>query len=199
MTFPGMMGLPPVTLPWPVMQQGGGGTQPGQPTAFPFPFPMPFPTATAGQPAPGGTTGASTGVERLEDDVLLEVNARRAAGASCGGQQFGPAAPRASLGSLRQAARLHSQDMATRNYFDHTSQDGRQVGDRLKAAGYAGSSFGENIAAGEGTSHGTVEQWMKSPGHCSNIMDPGFRTIGVGYAFGPNSQFGHYWTQDFGK
>jgi uncharacterized protein YkwD len=39
---------------------------------------------------------------------------------------------------------------------------------------------------------------MHSPGHCTNIMSPGFRSLGVGYARVPGSPLEHYWTQDFG-
>ena len=40
--------------------------------------------------------------------------------------------------SLLSAASLeHSQDMVRRDYFDHTTPDGRTVGTRLRALGYA--------------------------------------------------------------
>ncbi|HZV82336.1 MAG TPA: CAP domain-containing protein, partial [Geobacteraceae bacterium] len=47
---------------------------------------------------------------------------------------------------LHDAARGHSVDMATNNYFSHTSQDGRTFSDRIQAAGYQYSTAGENIA-----------------------------------------------------
>ena len=28
-------------------------------------------------------------------------------------------------------------------------------------------------------------------------MNPAFNVIGIGYAYDPMSEFGHYWTQDF--
>lgn len=130
--------------------------------------------------------------------MLAETNARRQQGAVCGGQAYGPAAPLAHHEGLQQAARLHSKDMADRNYFSHDSLDGRTVATRLRAAGYQGKTYGENIAAGNATARATVDQWMNSPGHCANIMDPTFRTLGVGYASSQGSEFGHYWTQDFG-
>ena len=48
---------------------------------------------------------------------------------------------------LAAAARLHSEDMARRSYFSHTSLDGRTPWDRIRAQGYAYGSA-ENIAAG---------------------------------------------------
>ena len=40
---------------------------------------------------------------------------------------------------------------------------------------------------------------MNSPGHRANILKTAFCDIGVGYAFGSASSYGHYWTQDFGR
>lgn len=61
----------------------------------------------------------------------------------------GPLVMNAALGS---AARGHSEDMATANYFSHTSPDGRSFVDRMLAAGYGGGGpHGENIAAGYGS------------------------------------------------
>ena len=101
--------------------------------------------------------------------------------------------------SLRLAARDHSQDMAAQNYFSHTSLDGRTFDQRIRQAGYASSApLGENIAGGPGSPSAAVSLWMSSPGHCANIMSPGFRVIGVGYANNPAATYRHYWTQTFG-
>ena len=135
----------------------------------------------------------------FEEEVLALVNQRRAAGATCGGTAYGAAAPLAIHISLRFAARSHSQDMAAQNYFSHTSLDGRTFDQRIRQAGYAGSSpLGENIAGGPASAQSTVNLWMSSPDHCANIMSPGFRVIGVGYAHNPAATYRHYWTQTFG-
>src|SRR4051812_31215467 len=66
---------------------------------------------------------------------------------------------RRGLPALRENALLsaasleHSQDMVSHDYFEHTSMDGRTVGDRLRAIGYSrgvSASGGENIAYGVG-------------------------------------------------
>jgi uncharacterized protein YkwD len=135
----------------------------------------------------------------FEDEVLALVNQRRAAGAVCGGTTFGPTGPLVMNVSLRSAARGHSLDMATLNYFSHTSLDGRTFDQRIRDAGYsAPTSLGENIAAGYSTPQAVVDGWMTSSGHCSNIMSPSYKSIGIGYAFAASSNFRHYWTQDFG-
>lgn len=101
--------------------------------------------------------------------------------------------------ALGAAARGHSADMAQRNYFSHTSLDGRLFHQRITAAGYAYSTCGENIAAGYSNAQAVMNGWMNSPGHRANILGSGFCDIGVGYAFGSASTYGHYWTQDFGR
>ncbi len=137
-----------------------------------------------------------SGYASLEDQIVTIVNQRRSEGANCGGEQFGPTGPLAMEPALRCAARKHSKDMAENGYFDHTNLMGESPWDRIDMAGYTGFGSGENIAAGNGTAEATMQQWMDSPGHCSNIMNPNFNEIGVGYY--PGGQWGHMWTQTFG-
>jgi len=101
--------------------------------------------------------------------------------------------------ALGTAARGHSSDMAQLNYFSHTSRDGREFYQRITAAGYPYSTCGENIAAGYSSPQAVMNGWMNSPGHRANILNSAFCDLGVGYAFGSTSTYGHYWTQDFGR
>jgi len=134
---------------------------------------------------------------QLELDILEQVNEVRAAGANCGSEgSFGPAPPLTMNLALRCAARKHSKDMNDRSFFDHTNPSGESPWDRMGMAGYSYSSAGENIAGGSPNAAGTMDQWMNSDGHCSNIMSPDFEEIGVGYY--PGGQWGHLWTQAFG-
>jgi uncharacterized protein YkwD len=93
---------------------------------------------------------------------------------------------------ITRAAELHSTDMSVNSYFSHTSQDGRTFADRLTAAGYP-KPGGENIAQGARTAEQVVDMWMNSQGHRENILNCGFKAIGMGVA-----KSGWYWTQDFG-
>ena len=145
------------------------------------------------------TVIADTSNPSAEDQVLVLVNQRRAAGATCGGTAYPPAGPLTMNANLQLAARLHSQDMATQNYFSHTSLDGRTFDQRIRNAGYSGSfPLGENLAAGVSNPQSLVDGWMNSPGHCANIMNGAYRSTGVGYAFSSSSTYRHYWTQTFG-
>jgi uncharacterized protein YkwD len=133
-----------------------------------------------------------------EEDVLELVNQYRAQGANCGGYgSFGPTHELTMQPNLRCAARKHSKDMNDRNFFDHTNPSGESPFDRMQKAGYNGATGGENIAGGSEDAYGTMQQWMGSDGHCANIMSPDYTEIGVGYY--PGGQWGHLWTQCFGR
>lgn len=169
-----------------------------QPTASPsrsrHPAPRPTmsapaPTRTAPRPNPPAPSTAPAPSGGVTTQVVTLTNAERAK-AGCG-----PLAVNATLTAVAQA---HSQDMATNNYFDHNSQDGRTPFDRMTAAGYRYSTAAENIAAGQRTPQDVTTAWMNSPGHRANILNCALKQIGVGYATGSSSQYGVYWTQDFG-
>ncbi|TVR02245.1 MAG: DUF4214 domain-containing protein [Desulfovibrionales bacterium] len=100
---------------------------------------------------------------------------------------------------LFDAARGHAQDMATRNYYSHDSLDGRTAGQRMTNAGYNWNAWAENIAAGFSSSLAVHQAWMNSSGHRANILAETICDIGVGHAVQSSSQYGHYWTQNFGR
>nr|RIY13927.1 CAP domain-containing protein [Deinococcus sp. RM] len=127
------------------------------------------------------------------------TNAARAVPRSCGATSYAAAAPLTWNAPLAQAAQGHATDMATQNYFSHTSKDGRTFSQRITTAGYTPyRTIGENIAAGQTTPQAVVDGWLKSEGHCRNIMNPAFKELGVGYAYAGTSTYKHYWVQDFG-
>ena len=125
------------------------------------------------------------------------VNLARASGGSCGGVAYPPVPALKWNTNLAAAAQGHASDMATKNYFDHTSQDGRTFDQRITAAGYIWSSAAENIAAGQATPAEVMAGWLASTGHCKNIFSAALTELGVGYAEG--GTYGKYWVQDFGR
>ncbi|MBT2232098.1 CAP domain-containing protein [Nonomuraea sp. NEAU-A123] len=150
------------------------------PTGSPTSSPTSTPTAT-------GTPSTNTVGTADENEVVRLTNAERAKG----GCQ-----PLKHDAQLRTAAFGHSSDMATKNYFSHTSQDGRSFLDRIRAAGFTGGTgWAENIAMGQPTPASVVTGWMNSAGHKANIMNCKYNLIGVGAA--KNSRGQIYWTQDF--
>lgn len=144
---------------------------------------------------------------QLEVDMLAEVNRNRLQGADCEPGtcavepcDWHPAVPALEMNEVaRVAARLHSLDMVDRDFFAHDNPDGLDPFVRMENAGYQGPDpWGENIQAGSSTGEDAVASLMTSPGHCRNIMDPEYKVIGLGYAYGAQADYGHYWTQCFG-
>jgi uncharacterized protein YkwD len=81
---------------------------------------------------------------------------------------------------LVRAARGHSADMMRRQYFAHGPVAGRAV-----AAGARGPLFGEDLAWATGiNATWVVTRWLASPSHRAVLLRPGFRRVGIGYAFG---------------
>jgi uncharacterized protein YkwD len=98
---------------------------------------------------------------------------------------------------LGASASGHSQDMGTRNNFEHTSPEGVDYQQRAKRQGYCGF-VGENISAGRETARETFEGWRTSPGHNQNMLLGDYEESGIGRAFVAGSEWGWYWTTNFG-
>ncbi|MCS0635088.1 sigma-70 family RNA polymerase sigma factor [Streptomyces sp. LP05-1] len=168
----------PSAKPKPKPTPGRTRTERPEPSE-PRPRPEPEPEKSEKpDPAPaGGSFGQR---------VTALVNSERAKN-GCG--------PVSQNGLLDTAARRHSDDMAARGYFDHTSPDGKDPGDRVTAAGYQWSTYGENIARGQQSPESVMDSWMNSSGHRANILNCSFKEIGVGIHEGSG---GPWWTQVFG-
>ena len=100
--------------------------------------------------------------------------------------------------ALQQAAQWMSTDMAAKNYFSHTDSLGRDPFQRMAAFNYRYSPAGENLAAGNSGAQATFTQWQSSPGHNQNMLNPGYRAIGIGRAYNAGSSYRWYWTTNFG-
>jgi uncharacterized protein YkwD len=143
-----------------------------------------WPRDSSTQAGPCGVTAlrpAETGLDAAGQATVCLLNRERT------GRGLAPL----RVNQLLSAASLeHSQDMVRRRYFEHTTPDGRSVGDRLRAIGYSrgvSASAGENIAYGFGarsTPESIVQTWMHSPGHRADILRPAFTEIGIGIAAG---------------
>ena len=166
--------------------------------------------ATATELGIGGSVGSVTVVlakpflrgladpQATLQQVLQLVNVARATGGMCG-STLHPASPPLALNpKLNAAAQAHADDMAERSYYSHQSQDGRSANDRMRAQGYQSAITAENIAAGQQSAEEVVAGWLKSAGHCRNILMPDLREIGLGVAIKPSSERGSYWVQNFG-
>jgi uncharacterized protein YkwD len=134
--------------------------------------------------------------------VLFDlVNQARATTQKCGARTMPAVDPVAWDDDLAEAARLHAEDMAAKDYFEHDSLDGRSFVDRIEATAYDGYAGGENIAMGFQSPKDVLQGWLNSPGHCTNMMDPDFADMGLGFASRTDAGYTlatTYWVQDFG-
>ncbi len=128
--------------------------------------------------------------------ILKLINSARATPRTCGTRTYAAARPVTWSMLLETAAQQHSDDMATRNFFSHTGSDGSTPASRISNTGYQWWYIGENIAAGYSTPKAVIDAWLRSSGHCANIMNGRIEEIGVAKAVNPSSRYGVYWTLD---
>jgi uncharacterized protein YkwD len=130
-------------------------------------------------------------LDGAEQDLVARINAFRAA----------RSLPSLTVSdTLTAAAKWMSVDMGARNYFAHTSKDGRSPQQRMADAGYPAFTTwtGENLAAGYTATVEVLNGWINSPGHYAVLVNPQYKAIGVGRAYTAGSTYGWYWTADFG-
>lgn len=137
--------------------------------------------------------------EDVARKILQLVNQARAQARTCGTQAMAPVPPVRLNDTLTAAALGHARDMARNSYFDHTARDGSQPADRATRAGYRWRAVGENIAAGQATPEAAMAGWLKSPGHCVNIMRAEYNEMGIAFAVNRAAESGIYWVQVFGR
>lgn len=135
---------------------------------------------------PDTSIPSNSGLSQIEAEVVKLVNIER--------QKEG-LAPLVADSLLSSVARKKSQDMATNNYFSHTSPTYGSPFDMMKSFGVKYNTAGENIARGQLTAQSVMNGWMNSSGHRANIMNPSFKKIGVGMYESSNGR--KYWTQMF--
>jgi uncharacterized protein YkwD len=91
-------------------------------------------------------------------------------------------------------AQSHSDDMATNDFFSHTSPYQGSFTTRAAAFNVRGT-IGENIAGGSSDLDRIVNNWMNSSGHRANILNNRYLYTGIGVA--QRSSGGYYYTQVF--
>ncbi|MBD0740952.1 CAP domain-containing protein [Streptomyces sp. CBMA152] len=140
-------------------------------------------TSPVSQP---GSAVTGTAAQYVQQVIALANTERAKAGCS----------PFKADSRLNSSAQEHADDMAARNYYEHDTPEGKNAGDRMTAAGYDWHKWGENIHRGPKSPEAAMHDWMNSPGHRANILDCGFKDIGVGVNLSDN---GPWWVQNFGS
>src|SRR5262249_19517432 len=129
--------------------------------------------------------------------ILALVNEARAEPRECGTRHYAAVRPLRWNATLAQVASSHASNMAQENFFSHIDRQGQSPGQRVARAGYLYRSTGENIAGGPETPEDAVRSWIESPGHCANLMSPGYTEMGAGLSTDKRSKLGIYWVQVF--
>ncbi|MFD6424994.1 CAP domain-containing protein [Streptomyces sp. NPDC060198] len=173
---------------------------PTEKTASPTPSATPSVTKTTAAPAPAKSTAAApaptSAAPKTEAPASSAVASAQAAVLDLVNQERSKVgcSPVTLSSSLTSLAQSFSQDMAARDFFDHTDPDGDTPWDRAAAAGITNLG-GENIARGQADAQAVMDSWMNSEGHRANILNCDYTTLGVGVHIADG---GPWWTQDFG-
>lgn len=85
---------------------------------------------------------------------------------------------------LTDAATRKAKDMLARNYFAHTTPDGKRFWTWIDSTGYNYSIAGENLAIDFTTAESAHGALMASPTHRENIMNSRYKEIGVAVVTG---------------
>lgn len=142
--------------------------------------------ASASMPGDSIQPGAGENNATAEEIKMLElINKERAAAG---------VAPLKLDNELVRIARLKSQDMIDKNYFDHNSPTYGDPFTMMKNFGIKFGYAGENLA-GNQTVEKAHEALMNSPGHRKNILSPNYTHVGIGIREG--SPYGKIFTQLF--
>ena len=80
--------------------------------------------------------------------------------------------------SLAAAARQHALRMAQQNTLSHQLPGEPDLSARAGQAGARFSTIAENVAEGP-NAQGIHEQWMNSPPHRANLLDPELNSVGI--------------------
>lgn len=94
--------------------------------------------------------------------------------------------------ALDEAAQLHTDWMASTNTLSHTGENRSEVSDRLKKRW---TNIGENIAYGQTTPKEVTKDWVGSPGHYRNMINPKFKLVGFGITHDKQGRL--YWCAVF--
>lgn len=131
-------------------------------------------------------------INRTLRDVVAETNRER--------RKYGLENLREDS-DLSAFAQAYAKDMSERGYFGHDMPEGISFEERIKASAYFATlsacsgcrvklSAGENVASGQTTPEAVVKDWIASPEHHANMIDPDFSKIGIG-------RMGKVWVQVF--
>lgn len=142
--------------------------------------------------APSAIQAQSPSVRTLDDDerTLLRVmnDYRRERGRQ----------PLRISKALTKAAEWMSNDMAQKDYLNHTDSLGRKADARMAAAGYNYQcARGEVLGINRGDAQGILQRWKESPAHNQILLNGEYKTVGLRRTCTEAQRC--FWAADFGS
>jgi hypothetical protein len=80
---------------------------------------------------------------------------------------------------LAKAAHNKAEDLLSKDYFAHTTPEGKLFYQWMQEIGYNYKSAGENLAIFFTKSPDVISAWLNSKTHRDNILDPHYKEIGL--------------------
>jgi uncharacterized protein YkwD len=153
--------------------------------------PAQAPAATAPASAPVAAPAPQVALTNNESYLLKAINDQRAAAGL----------PAVQINSaLTDLSRSRSNDMATRNYFSHTTPEGSKFLDMLNSRGipykFAGEILARNNYPDDQATPTAMDSYLNSAPHKAIIMDGRYTQVGIGYARSDEDSM-HYFTVIF--
>ena len=96
--------------------------------------------------------------------------------------------------NLAAAAQKHTELMGQRHELSHQFSGELALVNRLADAGVHLDSAAENVAESDSAQNAHTE-WMLSPGHRANILNPAYNAVGIGIVSAGDSRY--FFTEDF--
>lgn len=87
---------------------------------------------------------------------------------------------------LAVAAQAKADDMVSRDYWAHTTPEGKQPWSFVDSTGYRYEIVGENLAYGFSSSDEVIRGWLNSPNHRDNLLSNDYSQVGFGISTSPN-------------
>ena len=146
------------------------------PTKAPTPTPVPtkVPTPTPVPAVEEEVDWSKQSIEQWVAEIFKLTNKERTAA--------GVAVLAWPSAELQQAAKIRAEEAA--ELFSHDRPDGQSCFTALDECSVTRSTAGENLlysTKGAITPQGMVNAWMASEGHRQNILNPKFKSVGIGF------------------
>jgi hypothetical protein len=126
-----------------------------------------------------------------ERALFVSINELRAERVECGDDRdFSDLRPLRLSAALQCSARLHSLDMARRDFEGRTNPDGEDAADRMRAAGFDTEDSSESIVVGETEPGAVLDQLLDDWDDCMNVATDELDEVG---------RHEGLWTLDFGR